>query len=292
MSSSFAALFQGWIPESIKKKMRRQIKRFKRLIYFKGDKLSIGEFKEILENNLQLKAGDSIIVHSSFGKLNAGFSPEDAVKTLKQIIGYEGNIIMPFYPGLSSDWLKTNMVFDVTNTVSTMGILTNTFANSDGVRISMHPTKAVAAWGKYRDFLINDHHKSVTPYDEQSPYYKLLKINNSKTLGLGLERNAILHACEDSIEPYIEKLYLGEKYIGQCKGYDNEKISVKTLAHCPQISQRIISPCDFLKTTNCPSYSVIKHKSSVFYIVDNKQVYEHMIALANKQVYRFDFTKQ
>lgn len=276
-------------PFKAQKAISRQIKLLKRLKYIKGGRLSIDEFSDILTKKLHLQYGDSIMIHSSYGNLNTAFSPEEAIRTIQNIVGKEGNILMPFYPGSSYDWIKDENVFDVKKTKSTMGVLTNTFASLEGVKISLHPIKAVAAWGKDRDYLISTHHKSNTPYDKHSPYFKMLELKGSKSIGLGIERNTIFHACEDTISVYVNELYFEKKHTGYCIDYDGNKIKTETLVHIPEKTRNIALSGVFLKLTKCPSYRVVKHKRRLFYVLDNKLLHEHVLKMASAGTYRFNF---
>jgi aminoglycoside N3'-acetyltransferase len=280
MLDSLISIIKYITPEKLKKSIRKYKRFFKRRSLKKNreslNRLTIEEFRNIIENKLKIKKGDTIIVHSSFGNLYAGFSPEEAVKCLMSVITENGNIIMPYYPtGHAYHWLKNNNVFDPFSSKSRMGILTQTFSEFRDVKISPHPVKAVAAWGKDRDFLISEHHKSLYPYDEKSPYYKTLSFNNSKTVGLGIEINSFFHSCEDIFWKDKGKIYSKKVFDGKFKTYEGKTIIVKTYAHVPTKIQNLISNCEFLKRTKCPSYLRFENDKCAFYSVVNQAVLQH-----------------
>jgi len=157
--------------------------------------------RKILHDDLGVCYGDTILVHCGFGFLNASFSPAELVNLLQEVVGKNGNIIMPVYPpGLSSDWVKSGRIFRVETTKPSTGVLSKIFSKFDDVFISNHPIKAVAAWGKDAQYLISKHENSSYPYDDKSPYYKLSMMSGSKSIGLGVRNCAIMHCAEDLFE--------------------------------------------------------------------------------------------
>lgn len=141
-------IVKRFIPSTERNKIRRWKRKF--LNFFKHKtKTSISDLQHVLVNEFGIQRGDHIIVSSSFGQLDADYSPLDVVNLLKELVGTEGVIMMPYYPPMNStEWAARKEVFDMRNTRSGMGVLTNVFAHSDGVIMSKHPTKAVCVWGK------------------------------------------------------------------------------------------------------------------------------------------------
>ncbi len=265
-------------PLELKNVIRKAKRRYKRSFTLSREErvpLELEEFERILTEDLGIKKGDSLIIHSSFGNLNAAFSPQDTVVLLKKLVGHSGNLVMPFYPtGHAFYWIQENNVFDVHTSRSYMGVLTQVFKESEGVLLSPHPVKALSAWGKDRDWLIEEHHLSEYPYDEKSPYYKTRLLPESKTLGLGVEINSFFHSCEDlflkdKLEIYSEKRFEGKM------NYYGKMMEVATYLHQPDKVNSIISSCGFLKETGCSDYISVERKGAVFYTVSNEAVYLH-----------------
>ena len=132
---------------SLIREVKRDIRRVKNMLK-KADKTSLSDFKEAL-SQLGLQQGDKVFVTSGFANLNAaGYSPEEAIRAIMETVGQEGLIMMPYYPPVSSmDWVKSGAVFDMKNTASGMGVMTNVFSRMEGVVKSAHPTKALCVWG-------------------------------------------------------------------------------------------------------------------------------------------------
>lgn len=250
--------------------------------------LSLSKFEDIIRSDLQLQAGDSVIVHSSFSRLNADFSPREAVTCLMDTVTSRGNILMPFYPsGNGYEWLSGGCVFNLVSTKSVTGILTRVFGEMLGVRKSVHPIKSLAVWGNKRDFLIADHQKSRTPYDENSPYFRLINLNNSKSIGLGVFSNSCFHACEDILE--MPELYIDNKFEGRCLDYNRETVITRTYVHDPRIV--LPRPREFLRATGCPSYVEFRARWCPYYRVLLAEMRDHIIAAAKRGLTRLSLAQ-
>ncbi|MGJ7024432.1 hypothetical protein [Petrimonas sulfuriphila] len=93
------------------KKVRRRTKNF----FKRGTaKTSLDDMRNLLLEDFGINKGDNLIVSSSFGNLNASFSPAELIELLQEIISDEGNLVMPFYPPSNSyEWAVSGEVFDM-----------------------------------------------------------------------------------------------------------------------------------------------------------------------------------
>ncbi len=251
------------------------IKKYYRKLYraWLGKKLTKAEFKHIITDLLGMQKGDSVLVHASFGNLKADFSPKTAVEILMEAVGNEGNLLMPYYPYDSRKFLESGETFNVHTTPTRSGILSATFAKFPGVKKSIHPIKSLAVWGKDRDELISEHHLSKTPFDANSPYSKLLKIRNSKAIGLAIFKNAGVHSYEDIIESY-PRYYSDKIYKGLCLDYNGEPHTVNTKIHDAKPS--MAPPCEYLRLSKCPDYNELSFRRRRFYASDYIKAYNHI----------------
>ena len=266
---------------------RSQLKKTKRRLisFFKRggrNKVSLKEFEAILREDIGLKKGDKIFVTSSFGNLNADFSPTEAIKLLMKIVTGEGVIMMPYYPPMNSnEWAKRSNTFDMRSTKSGMGVVTNLFSKMPGVQRSIHPVKSVCVWGKDVKSIIEGHEKAETPFYWDSPYGKFLKMGCS-TLGLGVTNNPIFHAIEDVLSQPKTKYYEKNKYTLRLITDKNKEIEVETYIHDANIISKCISTGEYIKTLNCNSYKKIKFGHSFIYNINNSEVLEKLkIVVAN-----------
>ena len=268
---------------------RTVIKRWKRHIkaFFKGGKkTTLEELRDVLVGDLGLKAGDRIIVASSFGNLNADYSPKDVVELLMSIVTEEGNIMMPYYPPTNSTiWAKERSVFDMNETKSGMGVITNVFSKMPGVIKSVHPIKAVCVWGKDAEQIANGHEDSTTPYYWDSPYGKYLKLG-CKSIGLGLKNIPMVHAMEDILSEPISFYYQKEKYKLKVIKQDGSEIEVETYVHNEEVMEKSMSPGDYTANLKAKSYRKENFGLAFLYVVDNQDLFVEM-----KKAYTQGYTR-
>lgn len=267
------------------KKWKRRVK----ALFMRNKKTTIGELRNVLTKELGIKAGDRIVVASSFGNLNADYTPQDVVKLLMDIVTEEGGIMMPYYPPTNSTiWAKEGRVFDMRETKSGMGILTNVFSKMPGVVMSIHPTKAVCIWGKDAANIAEGHELSTTPYYWDSPYGKYLKLG-CKSIGLGLKNIPMVHAMEDVLSENVDYYYQKEKYCLKVINGDGVELDVKTLVHDDDIMEQCMSPGDYTASLNTKSYLKVNFGITFLYTVDNTDLFEEMkIAFARGYTRKID----
>lgn len=268
-------LLREMLPYSFRSLLKRQQRRIKsKLSGNTHTQTTLTDIRNILTDGLNIKSGDNIIVSSSFGNLNAGFSPRELILLLQEIIGTQGNIVMPFYPpGNSYEWAKSGRIFDMKTTHSSMGILTQVFSEMPDVFKSRHPTKAVVAWGKNAGEIVTGHENSTTPYYWDSPYGWLIK-NPSKSLGFGLRNTPIFHAVEDIILKDKNWLYYPEKITMMVKDYNGEVFPIDVFVHDPLKMLNAGSVEEFINSIRPLSYLKISFGFTFCSIIDNQELYE------------------
>lgn len=256
---------------------RKAIRRYKRHFLNKVKprrKISLKEMRSIIVDDLGIKNGDRIIVSSSFGNVNAAFSPQEMVELLMDIIGEEGVIMMPYYPPVNStEWAAKHEVFDMRNTKSGMGVLTNVFSKMPGVYMSKHPTKAVCVWGKDAQEIAVGHEVATTPFYWDSPYGKLLK-QPSKSLGIGLKNIPIFHSFEDILTDPIDFYYQKEKCQLDLIDKDGTSTVVETCVHDDKVLNHCVSAGDYVRDLNCATYRRLDVGYKIMYSIDNDDLFE------------------
>lgn len=146
--------------------------------------------------NLGLKKGDTVVVHSSLksmGQVEGG--ADTVIDALIQVVGSEGTVM---FPALSWWPCISTLKFHATSTMCCIGKIPETFRKRQGVIRSIHPTHSVCAYGKLAVELTKDHHKDQTPVGPNSPYQKLIGVNGKiLMLGCGLRPNTFMHGVEE-----------------------------------------------------------------------------------------------
>src|SRR5690606_17103606 len=107
------------------------------------------------------------------------------------------------------------IVFDVLDTPSGAGYLTEVFRKLPGVLRSVNIQHSVCAYGKMAKFFVEDHYLSETAWDKFSPYYKLANVDGL-IFSFGLEhflRNVTIIHCVESY--FKDKLSYFASFFGK-----------------------------------------------------------------------------
>ena len=181
------------------------------LYYSNSSKITQKDFVNAL-TKIGINKGDTIMVHSdvsTFGRLATSdreYLMQSLVSSLKQSVGNNGTIIMPTF---TYSFFK-NEAYDVKNSKSTVGVLTEYFRKQPGVKRTTHPTHSVAVWGKNRDVFMNI---GKDTFDKDSIFGKIHEMNG-KIIFLGVTFHK---AC--TFIHYIEQIHtVFYRYMKKIKG--------------------------------------------------------------------------
>jgi aminoglycoside 3-N-acetyltransferase len=263
---------------SRKKKLRNtglQSQKKQGIVLTKSDLLE--QFNEIGIND-----GDSLLVHCSLSKI--GFvenGAKDVVEALLLAVGSKGNLLMPNSPNASFqlEYIRTLGVFDVENTPSKLGAVSEYFRKLPKTIRSEHPTEPVSCAGPYADWFTKDHFGNETPYNVNSPFFKLYE-KKGKILYLGVtldNAGTNLHTLEDAIEDFKFQVYFPELFEVKVKNVNGEILTMNTKVHHPDQSKK--RRCDeliplFIERGVMKKVKIGKANSL---IVDAKGMYDVMI---------------
>lgn len=188
-----------------------------------------------------LEKGDIVMVHSSLSRIGIlSDGANTVVNSLKNYIGKEGLLVMPSFIGSSMlNYLDNYLIWDVNNSPSYNGAITELFRKSEGAVRSLHPTHSLVAWGKNAHDFCAGHEKSQTPFDKYSPYRKLIEENfNIFFIGLDLFSMTLCRGGDDFIENYPDNPYLDKIFKVPILDYNGNEIIVSTKCHAPAMSER------------------------------------------------------
>jgi aminoglycoside 3-N-acetyltransferase len=187
-------------------------------------------------------SGEVLMLHASLSKI--GFVEQGAhtvIDAFMEAVGIEGTLVMPAFPvvGFNYDYLSTNPVFNYYLTPSKMGIITEVFRNKSHVIRSLHPTDSVCAVGKHAEYLVKDHFNQLTPYNTNSPFYRLCELK-AKIVLLGVDLNSLtnFHTSEDAIPNFQFPVYHPTEFR---VGLEDENGFMKTMltkVHNPEWSKK------------------------------------------------------
>ncbi len=188
--------------------------------------------------------GDIVMVHCSWRSMyNYDSSPEDVIDMLEELVGESGTILMPSYG-------PDRNRFDVDQTPSSAGVLSEVFRRQPDVQRSACTHFSIAGTGRDADAILSDHINSRYGFDEHSPCFKLGEYPNGKVLflGLGAEPTKIsvfhcagakLRGSDEKLKKLLSREYESElilqgvsyikKMYYRLPGHENDKASFKTI---------------------------------------------------------------
>ena len=215
---------------------------------------------------------------SKIGYLENG--AKTVVNALIKLIGDEGNILMPSSPNgeLQLNYIRKKIPFDVRNTPSKLGAITEEFRNLPNVIRSLNPLEPVCAWGKDAVYLTEGHFNEITPYTAKSPFRRIIE-KNGKILYIGVtldNAGTSLHTLEDEVD-FEYEVYYSEMFETDIVDYNGNIIRVKTKVHNPAYSA--MRKCDqliplFINEKVCEKNTLGKSECLIF---DSKRMFESML---------------
>lgn len=170
-----------------------------------------------------VKNGDVIFVHSdigSFGKLltaDRQLLLGSLLRSMKEAVGPSGTIVMPTF----SYSFEKDGIFDVENTKSTVGTLTEFFRKQKNVGRTSHPNHSIAVWGRMeKEFLDADN----DTFGTNSVFARLHNIKGKIVfLGASFQSCTFIHYIEQMHHvPYRIFVKMKGKVIvrGKTKSYE------------------------------------------------------------------------
>lgn len=258
-------------------------------VYFTGGSASAimdsqlkPNMSKLLHSQLQtlgLRAGDIVLVHSSFKSLGIA-DPEEIIGALKEVLGPQGTLLMPALTFKQ----EPPHLHDTRRAPTCVGFLTEYFRTRPGTLRSLHPTHSVCAVGAQAEAMLQNHLLDHTPCGSNSPFNRLIE-NAGKILmlGCGLRPNTTMHAIEEYVcPPYLfgpereytitdrdgrvfQKTYIRHGFAGYRQRYDRvaELLNEAELrtgpvgnASCYLIDAQALRRCGIHKMQEDPFYFV------------------------------------
>lgn len=247
------------------------------------------DFRNILVDDLNLRSGDLVYVHSGMDGLSLSFPFYRILFLIREVIGPAGTVLFPSYPNhriSSYEYLRQGKVFDVRRTPSYTGILTEFARRQSGAVRSLHPTKSVCAIGPAGEQITATHHLSPYPYDTCSPYYKLIE-GGGKIVGLGATTNYISfgYCVDDALkEKFPVQVYHDEIFEAPCINYQGERVTVRTYAHDMTRVVHPDMPAWFQKYVSPEACRDLKVRGMRFFRADAPKLFAEMMSLAERDI--------
>lgn len=244
--SSFRDLLRSITPQFLLDRYREQKKEGVRSAIVAQREAGKGFTKESLQQQLSeigIVAGDTLLVHSSLSKI--GFvegGPQAVIDALLAAVGDSGHVLMPNSPnaGYQLEYIRQLDVFDVTNSSSALGIITELFRQHPKALRSVSVTEPVSCIGPNAIDFVNEHLGEETPYTSKSPFYKVAAAGG-KILYIGVtlaNAGTSLHLLEDAVTQFKFPVYYPELFSVKVKLVTGELKTVQTKVHNPEWSAK------------------------------------------------------
>lgn len=198
--------------------------------------------------SIGIKEGDTLLVHSSQSRIgNLKDGPKTLVDALLEVVGKQGNILMPTSPNnvYQLNYIRNTPFFDVRESPSNSGKITEYFRTLPNAVRSIHPTEPVSAIGPKAKYFTEGHFGQLTPYNEESPFYKVSK-EGGKILYIGVTLSMAgtnLHTLEDAVD-FKFPVYHPEIFEFKVIDDKGKEHLIKTKVHNPEWSKK--RKCDDL----------------------------------------------
>ena len=249
-------------------------------IQYAGE-LTVVDLEQALQT-LGVKTDSKMVVHSAYGSLGGmQGGPAAVAQFLAEYCGEKGLLMMPtfnfpYYMGENDD-----QYFDVKNTPSCTGIITDEFRKLPQVVRSLNPSHSIAVYGKKNFHWISDHHK-VRTMGQDSPLGKLEKADGY----------ALMIGCPDSVT-FMHVVEMTHNV--HCLGQRTEEFNVKLPdgrvepvrtwgwrnGHCPAYSRDAIF--DYLRENGLIREVMVRHSLWQFFkLSDYRKAYEKVVVRNRK----------
>ena len=143
---------------------------------------------------MDIKKGDVLLVHSSLSSIGwVEGGTETVIDALLEAVGESGTVVMSTLTG----WSKP---FDVQNSPSAVGEISESFRLRKNALRSLHPVHSVAAVGRYAKEITSGHEHCETGCGSGTPYLKIRDLGGKVLLlGVDMDRNTAMHCLEEEI---------------------------------------------------------------------------------------------
>lgn len=283
------------LPEKVYDLLRERLRQYREYKFKKKTKLTEERLCEILKEELRVKRGSVVFVHSSINKMNLDFLFLRVLDLLREIVGQEGTLLFPstHLSERPEEYLRKEGVFDVRKSPTTMGIIPELARRQKGAYRSLHPTNSVCAIGRHAKELTENHHTSPYPCGEESPYYKIVDYDGIIIgLGVSTERLAFVHCVEDIVrDKFPVETREREIFEGKVIDINGDMKVVKTLVAHERINWRNI-PWYIRKYVPKEVCRDLKIDGIQFFTADAHELYKRMKELAGQRITIYSWVKR
>jgi len=243
--------FQYRIRRTIKTIVRRPGQMLRqRVISTTAPRITRAEIVSDLKR-LGIHEGDTILVYSSLKSLGyVEGGAQTVIRALIEAVSSNGTLIIPTFHMIGGTMYRTcltpNYVFDPKKDGTSMGAIPQAFLKFPGICRSIHPTHSVSAIGKYAGHITEAHHLGATPFDIDSPWDRLMKLDG-KLVGLGTSVHPItLYIMLEYRmgDEFPLPVMMSTTHLLKCRSWDGTIVEVPVTPRAPEYMARRIDHGD------------------------------------------------
>lgn len=195
-----ASVFQ-LLPKAVKDMVHARVENKKVAHWQECFKTKVSR-EEVDELFTRMSLDADVMIHSSLPDIG-DIKLKHITDNLQKFVLETGHTVLcPALPvkGSTLDFLKSIREFDVRTAPNAMGTVSRYYGRQCNARRSLSPTHSVIAIGDRAVYYTKDHHKSETPFSEDSPYFKLILAGGKiLMMGAALKHLTFSHVPEDLI---------------------------------------------------------------------------------------------
>ncbi|HET9481977.1 MAG TPA: AAC(3) family N-acetyltransferase, partial [Candidatus Polarisedimenticolia bacterium] len=198
-----------------------------------------GEIRSALER-IGLARGDTVwarISMRSLGYVSGG--PQEVIEAIRDVIGEAGTLVTAAWPFAEPCQAERSKLFDVAETPSAAGLLSETLRRLPGACRSLHPIASVVAIGEAAEALTRGHEMARTPFGDESPYGRLAS-SAPRLLLVGAHLGGILYHVQDKVG--FPNLYAPEPAVFESRDAQRRSRTIRTSVLRPDVAPVIILP--------------------------------------------------
>ncbi len=193
--------------------------------------------------SLGIHAGDSVMLHSAFGREYGYRGTADALADVFiEAVGATGHLLMVSLPyrSASIDYLQSGRTFDVRKTPSMMGIVSELFRRRGDVLRSLHPTHPILVRGPRAAWFTAEHPNCMYPCGPNTPFDRLAEVDGKAVFfNVPFDTYTFFHYLEHLISPYLPfALYTDEPLAVQIIDEEGRSRTVRTYVFAPAAIRR------------------------------------------------------
>ena len=163
-----------------------------------------------------LTGSETILIHSSMKAVGNVEGGADTVLDALMEFFADGLLLLPTHTWKTVN--ESNPVFDVSNSESCVGILTELFRKRPGVVRSLHPTHSIAAFGRNAESYIAGELSCNTPCTPGGCYDRLKDVDG-KILLIGIDNSGNSHTVYMRKHYNASQPHISEDFVKLAQAY-------------------------------------------------------------------------